>query len=174
MSKKTHRSTKPFRPVLYLLLFVFLLIVSTGIFISFLSGPVSPKATESIKFIIPKGQAVSIIGKRLQEEGLVRHHLVFRFTVQKENLDLGPLGLEEETGSLEPSKAADMIAVDLSGIESEPNYEPISQLVYATGRDRVTDVWVAGKHVLKERELTTIDTQAVLEKTQQWYKKLSD
>ncbi len=83
------------------------------------------------------------------------------------------LGLEEETGSLENGKAADMIAVDMSGIETTPLYEPISQLVYSTGRDRVTDVWVAGKHVLKDRQLTTLDTEAILEKTRSWYHKLA-
>ncbi len=83
------------------------------------------------------------------------------------------LGLEQEIGSLEPGKAADLIAVDLSGIETEPVYHPVSQLVYATGRERVTDVWVAGKHVLKGRELTTLDTAAILDKARQWQHKLA-
>ncbi|MDH5444546.1 MAG: TRZ/ATZ family hydrolase [Gammaproteobacteria bacterium] len=84
------------------------------------------------------------------------------------------LGLDEETGSLEVGKAADIIAVDMSGIETTPLYEPISQLVYSTGRDRVTNVWVAGKHVLKDRELTTLDTEAILDKANQWYHKLAE
>ena len=83
------------------------------------------------------------------------------------------LGLEQVVGSLEAGKAADLIAVNLSGIESEPLYNPISQLVYATGRDRVSDVWVAGKHLLKARELTTLDTQSILDKARQWHRKLA-
>jgi len=83
------------------------------------------------------------------------------------------LGLEQEIGSLEAGKAADIIAVNLSGIETEPLYNPVSQLVYATGRDRVTDVWVAGKHLLKGRELTTLDSHAILEKTRSWHHKLA-
>jgi len=83
------------------------------------------------------------------------------------------LGLEQEIGSLETGKAADLIAVDLSGIETEPLYNPVSQLVYATGRDRVTDVWVAGKHLLKGRELTTLDTDAILDKARSWHHKLA-
>jgi len=83
------------------------------------------------------------------------------------------LGLEQEIGSLEVGKAADLIAVDLSGIETEPLYNPVSQLVYATGRDRVTDVWVAGKHVLKARELTTLDTESILDKARSWHHKLA-
>lgn len=78
------------------------------------------------------------------------------------------LGLDQEVGSLVPGKAADLIAVHLGGIESEPVYNPISQMVYATGREKVTDVWVAGQHVLKERRLTTLDERAVLERTRRW------
>lgn len=78
------------------------------------------------------------------------------------------LGLDSEVGSLAPGKAADLIAVHLGGIESEPVYNPISQMVYATGREKVTDVWVAGQHVLKERRLTTLDEHAVLERTRRW------
>lgn len=78
------------------------------------------------------------------------------------------LGLDQEIGSLVPGKSADLIAVHLGGIEAEPVYNPISQLVYATGREQVTDVWIAGQHVLKERRLTTLDEQAVLAKARRW------
>ncbi len=82
------------------------------------------------------------------------------------------LGLDEETGSLLPGKAADIAAVHLGGIETQPVYHPISQLVYATGRDKVTDVWVAGRHLLKERVLTTLDEHAILTKARQWREKI--
>ncbi len=78
------------------------------------------------------------------------------------------LGLDEETGSLETGKAADMIAVRLTEIETEPVYNPLSQLVYATGRDKVTDVWVAGRHLLKDRVLTTLDTTEIVAKARLW------
>lgn len=82
------------------------------------------------------------------------------------------LGLDEDIGSLLPGKAADITAVHLGSIETQPIYHPISQLVYATGRDKVTDVWVAGKHLLKERVLTTLDEHAILENTRQWHDKI--
>ena len=82
------------------------------------------------------------------------------------------LGLEQEIGSLETGKSADIIAVDLGTLESQPVYHPASQLVYTAGRDQVTDVWVAGRQLLKERELTTIDPNAVLERAQQWQQRL--
>ncbi|KGS14317.1 N-ethylammeline chlorohydrolase, partial [Pseudomonas coronafaciens] len=54
------------------------------------------------------------------------------------------LGLQDETGSLELGKAADMVAFDLSRLAQQPIYDPVSQLIYATGRDCVSHVWVAG------------------------------
>jgi 5-methylthioadenosine/S-adenosylhomocysteine deaminase len=54
------------------------------------------------------------------------------------------LGLEARIGSLEPGKAADLVAVRLAGPELSPCYDPASHLVYAAGRDQVSHVWVAG------------------------------
>lgn len=82
------------------------------------------------------------------------------------------LGLDSVTGSLEIGKAADIIAIDLSDIETQPFYNLTSQLVYATGRDKVSDVWVAGKQLLKQRQLTTLNAQHVSAQAQQWAKKI--
>ncbi|MDH5178784.1 MAG: TRZ/ATZ family hydrolase [Gammaproteobacteria bacterium] len=84
------------------------------------------------------------------------------------------LGLEHEIGSLEIGKAADVIAVNLSGIETEPVYKPVSQLVYATNRERVTDVWVAGRHLVKDRDLTTLAEHDLLSRVRNWQQKLAD
>ncbi len=78
------------------------------------------------------------------------------------------LGLDGVTGSLVPGKAADIAAVNLRGLETEPVYNVITQLVYSTGRDRVSDVWVAGRHLLKDRQLTTLDEEAILARARQW------
>ncbi|MGE0079914.1 MAG: TRZ/ATZ family hydrolase [Thiohalomonadaceae bacterium] len=82
------------------------------------------------------------------------------------------LGLDGITGSLEVGKAADIAAVNLRGLETEPVYNVITQLVYSTGRDRVTDVWVAGQHLLKDRQLTTLDEEAILARARQWRAKI--
>jgi 5-methylthioadenosine/S-adenosylhomocysteine deaminase len=82
------------------------------------------------------------------------------------------LGLENKTGSLEKGKAADIIAIDLSDIESQPCYDVVSQLVYATGRDKVTDVWVDGKQLLKERQLTTLNQTKIIQTAQDWAAKI--
>jgi 5-methylthioadenosine/S-adenosylhomocysteine deaminase len=78
------------------------------------------------------------------------------------------LGLAQETGSLEPGKSADIIAVDLGLLETQPVYHPISQLVYATGRHQVSDVWVAGRQLLANRELITLDPQEIIQRARGW------
>ena len=78
------------------------------------------------------------------------------------------LGLGADTGSLEPGKWADITAVNLDTIETRPLYHPVSQLVYASGREQVTDVWVAGQHLLKERRLTTLDSNDILNRVLAW------
>ena len=82
------------------------------------------------------------------------------------------MGLDNEIGSLEVGKAADIVAVDLGNIENQPVYHPVSQLVYSAGRENVSDVWVAGNHLLKNRELTTLDKKSILEKTRIWQEKI--
>jgi 5-methylthioadenosine/S-adenosylhomocysteine deaminase len=59
------------------------------------------------------------------------------------------LGLEARIGSISMGKAADLAAVRLAGPELSPCYDPLSLLVYAAGRQDVSDVWVAGQHLLQ-------------------------
>lgn len=78
------------------------------------------------------------------------------------------LGRDHEIGSLMPGKAADLVAVDLSGPEAQPLHNVVSQLAYATGRDQVTDVWVAGRPLLEDRLPQTLDLPAILERAARW------
>ncbi|OAD23819.1 Amidohydrolase [Candidatus Thiomargarita nelsonii] len=82
------------------------------------------------------------------------------------------LGIDHITGSLVPGKSADIVAIDMLDIETQPIYNPLSQLVYAIGRDKVTDVWVAGKHLLKSRTLMTVDIHKLKAKTHLWRDKI--
>jgi 5-methylthioadenosine/S-adenosylhomocysteine deaminase len=63
------------------------------------------------------------------------------------------LGLAGITGSIRPGKAADLVALDLSAPELQPCYDPVSQLVYAAGREHVSDVWVAGVRQVRQGQL---------------------
>ncbi len=82
------------------------------------------------------------------------------------------LGLANEIGSLQPGKAADVVAVDLGWPETEPVYNPISQLVYAVGRHQVSDVWIAGRRLLADRQLTTLDLSETVQRARAWGAKI--
>jgi 5-methylthioadenosine/S-adenosylhomocysteine deaminase len=77
-------------------------------------------------------------------------------------------GMEEETGSLEPGKSADMVAVDLGAPDTQPVYHPVSQLVYAASRDQVRHVWVAGRQLIRDGQPTTLDPEAILKEGGEW------
>jgi 5-methylthioadenosine/S-adenosylhomocysteine deaminase len=63
------------------------------------------------------------------------------------------LGLEARIGSIQAGKEADLIAVDLSELETQPCFDVVSQLIYCAGREHVTHAWVAGAQVLSGRRL---------------------
>ncbi|MDP3007540.1 MAG: TRZ/ATZ family hydrolase [Methylococcales bacterium] len=84
------------------------------------------------------------------------------------------LGLADETGSLRIGKAADVIAVDMSTLETQPLYCPVSQLVYAASRQQVTDVWVAGRRLLQNRQLTTVNLAELQAKIAVWQQRLAE
>ncbi len=78
------------------------------------------------------------------------------------------LGLEAKIGSLEVGKQADLVAVDLSGSDTQPCYDPLSQLVYSAGRQQVSHVWIAGRQVVRNRECLSLDAGEVVRHARQW------
>ncbi|MGR8930222.1 MAG: TRZ/ATZ family hydrolase [Gammaproteobacteria bacterium] len=84
------------------------------------------------------------------------------------------LGLDERIGSLKAGKAADVVAIDLSDVETQPVFNPLAQIVYAASRHQVTDVWVAGKRLLNKRQLTTLDLNELRQRAAVWQQRLMD
>ena len=83
------------------------------------------------------------------------------------------MGIEADVGSLEVGKAADIVAFDLSGLAQQPVYDPVSQLIYATGRDCVKHLWVAGKQLLDDRRLTRLDEEQLCATAKAWGQRIS-
>jgi cytosine/adenosine deaminase-related metal-dependent hydrolase len=68
------------------------------------------------------------------------------------------LGLDTEIGSIEPGKKADLTVVDLGGAHCQPaGDDPHATLVYCARASDVTDVFVDGRHLVKNRKLLTLD-----------------
>lgn len=82
------------------------------------------------------------------------------------------MGLQDKIGSVTPGKEADLIAINLSEANTQPTYNPISQIVYSANKSQITDMWVAGCHIMKNRELKTIDENKVLSTAKKWQQRL--
>ncbi|UZW59064.1 TRZ/ATZ family hydrolase [Lysobacter enzymogenes] len=83
------------------------------------------------------------------------------------------LGFDAKIGSIEVGKQADLVCVDLGQLETQPVHHVVSQLIYATGRHQVGDVWIAGKTKLRERVLVDMDTAALVANARQWRERIA-
>lgn len=84
------------------------------------------------------------------------------------------LGLGDETGSIKVGKSADLCAIDLKTPETAPIYNPVSHIVYAAGREQVSDVWIRGEQLLKQRKLTRVDEIALCESSHSWGERIRE
>jgi 5-methylthioadenosine/S-adenosylhomocysteine deaminase len=72
------------------------------------------------------------------------------------------LGLDEEVGSLEPGKRADITVLELGRLHTTPRPEVVSTVVYAADARDVRDVLIDGRPVLRDGELQTLDEREVV------------
>ena len=84
------------------------------------------------------------------------------------------LGLERKIGSIEPGKSADLCAVNLDSIELSPCYDPASHLIYAAGREHVSNVWVAGKQLVDSGRILHMDENGIKRKAAEWKSRIAD
>lgn len=82
------------------------------------------------------------------------------------------LGMEQEIGSIEIGKAADLMAIDLSAPETTPCFDPVSHLIYAASRRQVSHVWVGGENLLQDGMPVRVHEREILEKAKAWQNKL--
>jgi 5-methylthioadenosine/S-adenosylhomocysteine deaminase len=71
------------------------------------------------------------------------------------------LGMQDLIGSIEVGKQADFILMDTSAPHLTPIHDVHALLVFAAGREDVTDVWVDGRHLVKDRQMTSTDVPAL-------------
>lgn len=82
------------------------------------------------------------------------------------------LGQDRHIGSIVPGKWADLAAIELSSPETLPCFDPVSELVYAAGREHVTHAWVAGEPRLADRRLAGLDEDEIRAKAAWWRQKI--
>ena len=83
------------------------------------------------------------------------------------------LGLEDRVGTLTPGKQADLFVVDLNQAHLTPMYDPFSHLVYAARSADVRHVIVAGRWLLKDRRLLTLDWQSLASRAREYARDLA-
>lgn len=82
------------------------------------------------------------------------------------------IGFDHLIGSIQPGKQADLVCVDLAALETQPLHHVVSQLVYATGRHQVSDVWIAGRRKLRDRQLVDMDEVGIIANARQWRERI--
>jgi 5-methylthioadenosine/S-adenosylhomocysteine deaminase len=82
------------------------------------------------------------------------------------------LGLDEQIGSIETGKQADLVAVRLDAHQTRPVHHVISQLVYACSRSQVEQVWVAGQSVYRAGRLAHLDEEEIERQSWDWLRRL--
>jgi 5-methylthioadenosine/S-adenosylhomocysteine deaminase len=76
------------------------------------------------------------------------------------------LGLRENVGSLQVGKKADMVLIDLSKPHLKPLHNIYASIVYSARGSDVDTVIVDGKILMENRQVKTLDEQAVMEKAE--------
>ena len=82
------------------------------------------------------------------------------------------LNIADQVGSLEIGKAADMVAIDLNHLSTQPVYNPTAQIVYSASRSQVSDVWVDGKARVTNAQLNNVDVSNILNNAAEWGERL--
>jgi len=83
------------------------------------------------------------------------------------------LGLENEIGSIEPGKKADLVVLDLTGPHAVPEEaEVISRLVYAARASDVRHVIVDGRTVVRDGKLKTAKVEEIRREANKWARTL--
>lgn len=82
------------------------------------------------------------------------------------------LGLRAFVGSIEPHKAADLIAVDLGSSACRPVGDPAEAVVFAAGRERVSDVWINGTRRVAQGRLLAFDESELVGIVARWEERL--
>jgi 5-methylthioadenosine/S-adenosylhomocysteine deaminase len=76
------------------------------------------------------------------------------------------LGMEDEIGSLEKGKAADMVLIDLSGVNLRPYNDLVNNLVFAANSSNIDRVIVGGETLVSRGQFVRFDRDAELEEVE--------
>ena len=99
-----------------------------------------------------------------EANALPAHDLIYMATLGGAHA----IGLDERIGSLVPGKQADLCALRLDTPATIPVFDAASHVLYAAGREHVSDVWIDGESVVKKKQLVRISQEEVYAKAKTW------
>jgi len=82
------------------------------------------------------------------------------------------LGLDQQIGSLEPGKRADILVVRVDGLHTMPCYDPYSAVVYAGSARDVTRTIIGGETIYDRGAFTRIHMEPILARVREVANKL--
>jgi len=83
------------------------------------------------------------------------------------------LHMEKEIGSLEKGKKADLILISLDEPNAVPMYDVYAQLAYSLKASDVETVMIAGRVVMRDRKLLTVNEEQAMAKAREYKKKIA-
>jgi 5-methylthioadenosine/S-adenosylhomocysteine deaminase len=82
------------------------------------------------------------------------------------------LGMGDQIGSIDVGKCADLIAVNLSALNTQPLYDPVAQIVDAASSRQVSHVWIDGVAQLRDYEFCQLDSHEIIARARSWAQKI--
>ena len=127
-------------------------------------------ASNNVLDLVAEARLASLLAKLEQADAaaLPAHDALYMATLG----GASALGRGTQTGSLEPGKAADLIALDMQAIRHQPLYDPIAQVLHTSSGNSVSHVWVDGECLLDDGELTRMDEQELKQTAASWQQRI--
>lgn len=82
------------------------------------------------------------------------------------------LGWDQQIGSLEIGKFADIIAIEIDPMTQQPLYNPHLQLINSSKSSQVSHNWVAGRPLMIDKRLVDLNEQQLGQMAANWHAKL--
>jgi 5-methylthioadenosine/S-adenosylhomocysteine deaminase len=84
------------------------------------------------------------------------------------------LHLDKQIGSLEVGKQGDLVLIGTGATHSTPMYNVYSQLVYALNAHDVRTIVIAGRIIMEDRVMNTMDKPGILAKAHEYQRRIAD
>jgi 5-methylthioadenosine/S-adenosylhomocysteine deaminase len=82
------------------------------------------------------------------------------------------LGMSSLIGSIEAGKAADLVCLDLGGLEFQVPVQPAEAIVFAATRAQVNDVWTSGRPAVSNGRLLAFDDHEMRALGRRWAERI--